>query len=96
MSPAKAKREPSMSVAIAAIVKAGLCPRLERRTDGSWVLTGQTAEQLADEEEADHRARMARVREAERAKVAAIQEAQAGIIHHLLWMLTVVSRRERL
>jgi hypothetical protein len=51
MTAARAKREPSMSVAIAAIVKAGLCPRLERRTDGSWVLTGLPRDSVATGED---------------------------------------------
>lgn len=40
MSAARRKREPSVASAIAAMAKAGLVPRLERRPDGSWLLTG--------------------------------------------------------
>jgi hypothetical protein len=40
MSALRRKREPSVASAIAAMAKAGLVPRLERRPDGSWVLTG--------------------------------------------------------
>lgn len=54
------KRQPSQAAAIAAIVKAGLLPKLEQRADGSWVLTGLPRDSVAtgDDEAADLGARM--------------------------------------
>lgn len=46
MTAASRKREPSVASAIAAMAKAGLVPRLERRPDGSWVLTGLTPDKV--------------------------------------------------
>lgn len=95
MTSASRKREPSVASAIAAMAKAGLVPRLERRPDGSWVLTGVPVQTQSDYDESYRLALLARERK-RRDEVQAIQEAQAGIIHHLLWMLRAAPTRRHL
>lgn len=43
----KRKREPNLAREIAAIIKAGQCPHLVRRPDGTLVLTGLPPEKVA-------------------------------------------------
>jgi hypothetical protein len=53
MTASKAKREPSMASAIAAMAKAGLVPVIDRRPDGSWRLTGLPPDKIVS---VDHEA----------------------------------------
>jgi hypothetical protein len=89
MTAARAKREPSMASAIAAIVKAGLCPRIERRPDGTMIVTGipPAAERDFEAEFIGWQIEFSTKRGIRDETQAAIIEAQREIITSMLWML---------